>query len=83
MPYTNYHSARIKQPGTFVRIRVFKVTKEGIIFRGGPLNSDPDGPSEVQAIWFPKSKFTVAEAKKWLREHKFKYIEFEKAKGSD
>jgi len=82
MPYPNYHSARIMNPDLFLRIRNFKITKEGIIFKGGPLKSDPN-KVPVQAIWFPRKKFTVAEAKKWLKDHKWKYILFEKATGKD
>jgi len=79
-PYPNYHSARIKSPKLFVRIRALRTTKEGIMFYGGPLNSDPKGSSEVQSIRFPKKKFTVKQAKKWLKDHNFKYISFEPAK---
>lgn len=49
--------------------------------RGGPLKSKPRGGSKIQAIWFKATKWTVARAKKWLREHKYKWIEFEKATG--
>lgn len=79
MPYPNYHAARIRQPGTFLRIRVFRVSKEGIMFYGGPLKSDPRGAAVLQSIRFPVKKFTVSEAKKWLKDHKHKYILFEKA----
>jgi len=78
-PYPNYHSARIKNPGLFSKIRVFRTTKEGIMFYGGPLKSKPKGGAEVQAIRFPKDEFTSAQAKKWLKEHKQKYILFEPA----
>lgn len=47
---------------------------------GGPLKSKPRGATEVQSIRFPKDKFSVAEAKKWLKDHKKKYILFEPAK---
>jgi len=78
-PYPNFHSARVKSPGLFLRVRVFQTTKEGIMFYGGPLKSKPRGASEVQSIRFPKDKFTTAEAKKWLKDHKQKYILFEPA----
>lgn len=80
-PYPNFHSARIKSPGLFLRVRVFTTTKEGIMIYGGPLKSDPRGPTKRQAIRFPKDKFTVAQAKKWLKDHKVKYILFEPATG--
>ena len=80
MPYPNFHAARIKSPGLFLRVRVFRTTKEGIMFYGGPLKKDPRGSVVVQSVRFPKSKFTVAEAKKWLKNHDFKSILFEPAK---
>lgn len=79
MPYPNFHSARIKSPGLFLRVRVMQTTKEGIMLYGGPLKSDPKGPTTLQSIRFPKDKFTVAQAKKWLKDHKHKYITFEPA----
>jgi len=83
MPYENYHAARLQNPDLFLRIRVFKTTSEGIMFYGGPKKSDPRGGAEVQAIRFPKKKFTVAEAKKWLKDHDFKFILFEPATEKD
>lgn len=63
-----------------MRIRVLSTSKEGIMFYGGPLKSKPRGATEVQTIRFPKDKFSVKEAKKWLKDHKQKYILFEPAK---
>ena len=83
MPYPNFHSARIMQPGRFLRIRVLKVLPNGIMLYGGPLNSDPRGGVKTQAYRFPRKKFTVVQCKKWLRDHKIKYILFEKATGTD
>ena len=80
MPYPNFHAARIKSPGLFLRVRVLQTTKEGIMIYGGPLKSNPRGPTKVQAIRFPKDKFTPKAAKKWLKDHKQKYIMFEPAK---
>lgn len=81
-PYPNYHSARVKSPGLFLRVRVFKTTKDGIMFYGGPLKNKPRGAVVTQAIRFPKAKFTAAQAKKWLKDHKQKYILFEPAKSN-
>ena len=78
-PYPNYHAVRIKNPGLFLRVRVFRTSKEGIMFYGGPLKRDPRGSAIVQAIRFPKTKFTAAQAKKWLKDHKQSYIRFEPA----
>jgi len=79
-PYPNYHAARIKSPSGFQRIRVINTSKKGIMFYGGPLKSDPSTrPVSLQAIRFPKSKFTAVQAKKWLKDHKQSYIRFEPA----
>ena len=81
MPYPNYHAARIKAPNLFARIRVMRTTKEGIMLYGGPLRSKPQGPTALQAIRFPKDKYTAAQAKAWLKAHGHKYILFEPAGG--
>lgn len=47
---------------------------------GGPLKSDPRGATKVQSIRFPKDKFSVKQAKAWLKDHKHKHILFEPAK---
>jgi len=79
-PYPNFHSARIKSPGLFLRVRVIQTTKEGIMLYGGPLKSKPRGPTTLQSVRFPKDKFTVTQAKKWLKDHKHSYIIFEPAR---
>lgn len=79
MPYPNYHAARLRAPGDFSRIRVLQTSKEGIMFYGGPLKSKPSDSTELQAIRFPKSKFSADQAKKWLTDHKHKTILFEPA----
>lgn len=78
-PHPNFHAARIKSPGLFLKVRVMQTSKEGIMFYGGPLKTKPTGGAQLQAVRFPKSKFTVAQAKKWLADHKQKYISFEPA----
>jgi len=80
MPYPNFHSARIREPEEFERIVVLETLPNGIMIYGGPLKSDPKGPTKPQAYRFPKDKFTVEEAKSWLKEHNIKYILFEPAK---
>lgn len=79
MPYPNYHAARIKNPGLFQRVRVLQTTKTGIMLYGGPLKSNSRS-AVLQAVRFPKSKFTVVQAKKWLKDHEQSYIIFEPAK---
>ena len=83
MPFPNFHSARVMNPDLFLRIRVLKVLPNGIMLYGGPLKSDPQGGTKTQTYRFPRKKFTVAQCKKWLRDHKIKYILFEKATGED
>ena len=77
MPYPNFHSARVREPGDFVRIVVLETLPNGIMIYGGPLKKG-DG-STAQAYRFPKDKFTVVQAKAWLKEHDIKYISFEAA----
>lgn len=81
MPFPNYHAARIRDPSDFSRIVVLKTLNNGIMIYGGPLKSDPKGSGKTQTYRFPKSKFTVDQAKKWLAEHDIKVILFEKATG--
>lgn len=63
----------IRDAGTFVQDSFRQVTlseEQGIHSRMGKLKSDPSGPMTVQAYYFDKSKWTVAEAKKWVKDHK-------------
>jgi hypothetical protein len=75
MPYPGEHSARIMDPSEFERFRrQNNKLGQGIHvifgFKAG-------GGSEVQAVRFDADKFTVEEAKQWLRDHDFKWILFE------
>lgn len=79
MPLPNFHSARIKSPDAFVRIVTLQTLPNGIAILGGPLKSDPSGSGKPQAYRFPKAKFTVAQAKAWLKEHDITYVLFEPA----
>ena len=81
MPYPNYHAARIKNPNLFVRIVVLRTLDNGIMIYGGPLKSNPGGGTTAQTYRFPRTKFTVAQAKTWLRDHDIKWILFEPATG--
>lgn len=83
MPYPNYHSARIRTPGLFLRVRVYGTTKKGVMIYGGPLKSDPKGSAAVQSIRFPKKKYNVKQAKAWLKDHDYKFILFEPASEDD
>jgi hypothetical protein len=84
MPYPNYHAARMTSPKkNYIRIRNKKIA-DGIIEKVGVLPKAEEGKrggrTEVQSYWFDKSKFTVAQAKKWLKDHDLKPILFEPAR---
>lgn len=79
MPYPNWHAARIASSDDFLRIRVLQELPNGIMIYGGPLKTDPRGPGKPQSYRFPKDKFTVAEAKAWLKEHDITFTLFEPA----
>lgn len=79
MPFPNFHAARVRRPGDFLRIVVLKTLDNGIMIYGGPLKSDPSGSAQTQAYRFPKDKFTVGQARKWLKDHDIKTILFERA----
>ena len=78
-PYPNEHSARLEAPGKYDEIR-----RQNDKFGPGihaifGIITGPPRKSELQAIRFDKDKFTVAEARAWLREHDYKPIAFEPA----
>jgi len=81
MPYPNYHAARVRDPGAFSRIVTLKTFPNGVMLLGGPLKGSPGGGSTAQAYRFPKSRFTAAQARKWLKDHNIKTIGFEAASG--
>lgn len=82
MPYANEHAARLRDPKDFARIvQIGGSENKGIRILGGPLKSDPSGPAKTQAIRFKSAKWSVADAKKWLKEHGYKPIMFEAATG--
>jgi len=84
MPYPNFHSARIREPGSFVSdsMRTISITS-GITAIIGRLKSDPSGGTKVQTYRFDKTKYSTDEAKKWLDDHNIKYISFEAASNKD
>jgi len=95
MPYANEHSARLRDPGDF-DADSFRRTNGGTIYGSkkvpetiaiiwGKLKGKaaPDDPVLPQALRFPTKNWTVAEAKKWLKDNEIKYISFEAAKDSD
>lgn len=79
MPYPNEHAARMTQPSKYVRFR-----RENDKFGSGIhaiFGIPASGGAELQAIRFDAAKFTVAQAKAWLKAHKYNPILFEAATG--
>lgn len=77
MPFPNEHSARIVNPGKFESFaRQNDELGQGIDVIFGIRK---DGKSEIQAIRFDKDRFTLEEARDWLKRHDFKIIELEEA----
>ncbi|MCK4374723.1 MAG: hypothetical protein KAX19_05315, partial [Candidatus Brocadiae bacterium] len=80
MPYGTVHSARLKDPKLYIRIR-----KEenkfgpGIHAQWGIRRKAGKETAELQSIHFDASKFSAGEAKQWLRSHDYRPILFEPA----
>ncbi|MCK4498893.1 ATP-dependent Clp protease proteolytic subunit [Candidatus Babeliales bacterium] len=81
MPYPNEHSCRLHDPKNYDEFR-----RQNDKFGSGihaifGIVTKPKRVSELQAIRFSKSKHTVAEAKKWCKDHDHNCIRFEPATG--
>ena len=76
MPYANEHAARVNNPDKYDRIR-----RQNNKFGAGihVIWGIKGDKTEIQAIRFDSSKFTIAEAKAWLKDNDIKYILFEPA----
>lgn len=80
MPFPNEHAARLVDPEKFGKLR-----RENDKFGKGIhaiWGVKEDGTVELQAVRFDKERFTVAEAKAWLKEQGMKAILFEPAAGA-
>jgi hypothetical protein len=78
MPFRNEHAARIKTPLSGDNV----ITRRKNIAPGIDIviQRRPGGKAMiVQAYRFDVKRFTIAQAKKWLRDHNVKFILFEKA----
>lgn len=76
MPMENYWSARVKNPKLFKEDSFrWKKLGKGISALMGKLKNDGD-TMVIQAYRFDKSKYSKAEAKKWLKKEGIKYTEF-------
>jgi hypothetical protein len=79
MPYPHEHAARIREPSQFDEFRRNKnFFAPGIDAIWG-IKRRPERKVELQAIRFDASRWTVKEAKKWLKEHGYKPVLFEPA----
>jgi len=77
-PYPNEHSCRLQDPDKYSRFaRNNNRFGDGIHAIFGRRKTD--GKSELQAIRFDKTKFTVAQAKKWCKDHDHTCKPFEPA----
>lgn len=73
-PFPNEHAARQTEPdGRRYKTYRRKQISPGISFIYGIKRV---GGTEVQSIRFDKTKFTVAQAKAWLKKHNFKTGKF-------
>lgn len=78
-PYPNEHAARLNDPDKYTGFRRRNdAGGPGIDFIFGILAG---GGTELQAIRFDKNRYTVAQAKAWLKDHDHTPIMFEEATG--
>jgi len=69
----NYIRIRVEDPDKFVKdsFRTIDISKpKGIKAIIGKYKTDPNGPTHVQSYLFDKDKWTLAEARRWVDEHK-------------
>jgi len=80
MPFPNVHSARVKSPANMKEgsFRTKKLSGGVTVLMARPKAG---GGLTAQAYRFDRKKFTVAQAKAWLKEHNVKVIRFEAASG--
>jgi ATP-dependent protease ClpP protease subunit len=82
MPFPNEHSARIKDPSEFdPKSFRSKDIADGVRIITGKLKNG-DGAMVTQTYRLKADKFTVAEAKDWLKKNNVHYISFEAATNS-
>lgn len=61
----NYIRIRVASPSKFIRLRI-KLLGNGI---KGVIGFRAGGGSEIQSFMFPKSGWTLAKAKAWIKSH--------------
>jgi len=67
----NFIRIRVANPAQFARFAV-KTLGKGI---KGVIGFKKGGGSEIQSFLFPKSQYTLAQAKAWIKEHKYHVAE--------
>jgi hypothetical protein len=84
MPYPNFHACRVRDPKDFeedsfrsIELPKSEGGKGGVIVILGRLNGKTT--MTAQAYRFPKSKYTVDEAKEWTKKYNIKCKTFEPA----
>jgi len=78
--YPNEHAARLQDPNKFDSFaRKNNRFGEGI----DVIFGIKDNKATIQSIRFSEDKYSEDEAKKWLKEHDYKFIEFEVSKNTD
>ena len=80
MPYPGEHSGRVLNPRSCTDKYGRQTIAPGVSRIACRLKANPDKWA-TQAYRFAKSKFTAAEARKWLRDHDIKFTLFEPATG--
>jgi len=79
MPYAGEHSARVRDPGDFKQDTFRRKNIDtGVDIITGKLKSGGD-EMVTQTYRFKVDKFTVKEAKQWLKDNNVEYISFEPA----
>lgn len=88
MPYPHEHSARIVEPSKFIQDSFRRENDkfgDGIDPIFGRLKNPPEGEAGsmvLHTIRFRSDKWTVAQAKKWLKDHDYHPLSFEPAEDS-
>lgn len=79
-PYMNEHSARLRDPDSFDTCRsVDEDMPDGVRYLYCQLKNSESWA--IQAYRFDADKWTVSQAKKWLKDNDITYILFEEATG--
>jgi hypothetical protein len=63
----NYVRIRVASPSKFIRMRV-KTLGKGI---RAIIGFKKGGGSEIQSFLFPRSRYTLAQAKTWIKSHNY------------